>query len=579
MNRILNWLKQYNTPVSTNGFGVFRMAFSLFLLLLIYHVFYFRPLIFNTIPHIAPNPFPAKLFLSIWVVVVSLLLVGWQTKIVALINYIFVVIATFSFSNSGCGSFNDDLLRIGGFLMIIMPVGKSYSVDGIYHTLKYGQRPSNQTTQFYYLAALFVSLGLMYFASSFTKIYSPVWNNGLGLWIPSVMPHNKWHGITFYLNWKWAHIAINYVTIAWEFGLIFALFYKKVRPYAAWIGVFFHLGIAAIFPFPLLSFGPIPFYLLFIGEGFWSKFNPKQIEISINPNLLKHNALARLINGINPNTTILHQHTNYILINQTQYNNNWSAAKVALKHSTIGKFIAPFLRFELIRLFIDFIVEDVIQLQTPNPNYKPFINPKTRYGLLLIFCIGLFSVQTFYSSYHFYSRVKGGVNYTAVKKFYVVRRDISDYSLKPSNLFRTLFGLNARGVFLDHSMLGDKTVFAVTQTKPNGEVVWLPFFDENGYCKSMNINLAWSKYSFNSVSSGTIPNPNELEKALWFWATKNNIKTDSLDFNILRRTYHFPSVYQENYHQTLIKQPWIPEGTATFRKGKFNYLPIDSLAH
>ena len=39
------------------------------------------------------------------------------------------------------------------------------------------------------------------------------------------------------------------------------------------------------------------------------------------------------------------------------------------------------------------------------------------------------------------------------------------------------------------------------------------------------MNLAWSKYTFNSVCSGTIPNPKELEKLIWLWANKNNIKT------------------------------------------------------
>lgn len=577
MNRIINWLKQYDTPVSTSGFAIFRISFSLFLLVLIGSIYYYRPLIFNTIPNIAPNPFPAKLFLSIWAVVVFGLMLGWQTRTMAIINYLFVVITAFSFSNSGCGSFNDDLLRIGSFLLIIMPAKQSFSIDNVLHTVKYGQRLSNQTSYWNYLAALFVSLGLMYWASSLTKIYSPMWNKGLGLWIPSVMPHNKWHGITFYLNWQWAHVVANYITIIWEFGLIFALFFKKIRPYAAWIGVIFHLVIASIFPFPLLCFGPIPFYLLFVNDKFWQRFKMKSVEITINPNKPKQNAFARLILGLN-NNTIVHHHTqNNIIINQTEFDNNWLAARAGLKSSILGKLIAHFLKFELIRLFIDFLLEDVIKLQMPEQAPTPQINKKIRYGMLGIFCFGLLSVQTFYSSYHFYSRIKGGVTTVELKKFYAVRKDISDYSLKPSNLFRTLFGLNARGVFLDHSLSGSKTVFAVVQKQPNGDTLWLPFFDQTGYCKNLNMNLAWSKYTFNSVCSGTIPNPKELEKVLWFWATKNNIKTDSLDFTILKRTYHFPSTFQKDYHQLLIKQPWVEEGNVTWRKGKYTYTPLDSL--
>ena len=577
MNRVINWLKQYDTPVSTVGFAVFRITFSMFLLVLISSIYYNRPIIFNTIPYIALNPFPAKLFLSIWALVVLSLMIGWQTRTVAIINYLFVVIAAFTFSNSGCGSFNDDLMRIGSFLLIIMPAKQSYSIDHVLHSIKYGQRPSNQTSYWNYLAALFVSLGLMYWASSLTKIYSPMWNKGLGLWIPSVMPHNKWHGLTFYLNWKWAHITANYLTMAWEFGLIFALFFKKIRPYAAWIGVIFHMVLASIFPFPLLCFGPIPFYLLFVNDTFWQKIKPKHIQITINPNIQKQRALARLILGLNSTTTILNHNQFNININQSEYNSGWLAAKAAFQTSWFGKIIAFFIGFELVRLFIDFILEDVITLQTQEQTPQPIISEKIRYGMLGIFCFGLLSVQTFYSSYHFYSRIKGGVTVNELKKFYAIRKDISDYSLKPSNLFRTLFGLNARGVFLDHSLSGSKTVFAVVQKQVNGDTLWLPFFNAKGYCMNMNMNLAWSKYTFNSVCSGTIPNPQELEKALWFWANINNIKTDSLDFAILKRTYYFPSTYQKDYHQQLINQSWVPEGNVTWRKGKYTYTPLDSI--
>ncbi|MFN3446568.1 MAG: hypothetical protein ACK44D_12570, partial [Bacteroidia bacterium] len=89
MNRVINWLKQYDTPVSTGGFAVFRITLSLFLLVLISSIYYYRPIIFNTIPHIAPNPFPAKLFLSMWALVVLGLMIGWQTRVVAVINYLF----------------------------------------------------------------------------------------------------------------------------------------------------------------------------------------------------------------------------------------------------------------------------------------------------------------------------------------------------------------------------------------------------------------------------------------------------------------------------------------------------------
>ena len=118
--------------------------------------------------------------------------------------------------------------------------------------------------------------------------------------------------------------------------------------------------------------------------------------------------MARLISGLN-NHTVVHHHTlKNIIINQTEYVNNWLAASAVLKSSLVGKLIALFLHFELFRLIIDFILEEVIKLQNPEQSPQPIISEKIRYGVLGIFCFGLLSVQTFYSSYHFYRRGSHG---------------------------------------------------------------------------------------------------------------------------------------------------------------------------
>ncbi|TAE87023.1 MAG: hypothetical protein EAY81_04725 [Bacteroidetes bacterium] len=577
MTKIQSFLKQLDGTVSNKGFALFRITFALFLLAFISHITYYRPLIFNTIPVLAPNPFPAKLFLSIWLVAVAGLLVGWQTRIAAIVNYIFVVLAAFSFSNSGSGSFNDDLLRIGSFLLIIMPVQKAWSIDVVTYTLSYGVRPAAQTSKLNYLGAVFVSLGLMYWASSLTKLYSPMWSKGMGLWIPAVMPYNKWHGISFYLNQKWLMMAANYFTVIWEMLFLFFLFTNKWRHYFLLAGVFFHLVIAAIFPFPLLCFGPIPFYLLFIPDSFWLKFSPKPLLIGLNPNDKRHVFFARVLTGLHAATQLSYNNTGKLLINNQAFNSNWQAVTFALKTTFVGRLLGWLVTIELIKLLALAVANRFIQFEGSNKHPVQLLTETFKRQAFLVFCVTLFCVQAFYSSYHLVSRINGGVTVEGMKKYYHIRKDITDFSLKPSNLFRTLFGLNARGVFLDHSNMGTKTVFAITHTDKNGNKTWLPYFNEKGYCLGLNMNLAWSKYSFNSVCSGTIPNPMELEKTLWFWADRYHIKLDSLDLEVVKRTYQFPEHFEYNYHQKLVNQPWLPEGKVMWRKGKYYYHPIDTL--
>lgn len=578
MSSIFKNIRTYlNQPVHTSGFAAFRIGFAMFLLVFIAHVTYFKPLIFNTIPVIAPNPVPANLFLGFWACAAFALLLGFKTRFAALLNYVLVIIAAYTFSSSGCGSFNDDLLRIGSFLMLIMPVSGNASIDSVIYELKYGVKPNRNTTQLTIIAFLFVSLGLMYWASSLTKLYSPMWTKGLGLWIPSVMPYNKWHNVDFYLNQKWAMMACSYFTVVWEFLFIFSLFSKKLRPYFAWLGIIFHIVLALIFPFPLICFGPLPFYFVLIPHSFWMRFSKKPLQIALNPTIKSQLFFSRIISAFHPQVTITAHPSTQISINNQPFASNWQAAIVAIKKTYVGLLLFWLVKIKTIRLLLLFIANDVINLSQISQSKLQLISPNLKRQALIVFSLALLFMQTFYSSYHLYSRAKGAITTEEYKKYYHVRKDITDFSLKPSNLFRTLFGLNARGVFLDHSNLGKKTVFAIVKRKPNGTLVFLPFFSPQGYCLGFNLNLSWSKYSFNSVCSGTIPNPFELEKVIWFWAKKRHVKLDSLDLYILKREYQFPKAFEENYHQKLIDQPWEHEGMVTWRKGKFKYHSRDSL--
>lgn len=577
MNKILNRLLQKEEMGSSKSFAAFRIGLSAYLLVFISQLVYFRPVIFNTIPDLSYNPFPAKLFLAIWLLAAGLLLIGWQTRLSAVINYVFTVIATFSFSNSGCGSFNDDLLRIGSFLLIVMPVSRNFSIDAVVRNIKYGPQTPKQTSSLYYLAALFVSLGLMYFASSLTKLYSPMWGSGLGLWIPASMPYNKWHSVSFFLDVELLMKVTNYITVLWEFLFIFMLFSKKWRGLFALVGVGFHLGIALIFPFPLLCFGPIPFYFLFISDRFWHRFRQKPFSITINDKNKRHLVLASVMQALNRRTIVYKYHEHGILIDHHSFTDSWTAAITGLQKTLPGRLFAWLLRFQFIRLLVKAVVDDAIGINIARPG--ELMTTALKRWALAVFCIMLACVQLFYSSYHLVSRINGGVTVKELKNYYHIRKDIQDFSLKPSNLFRTLFGLNARGVFLDHSNMGTKTVFAVVHVNRNNDTTWLPYFDQNGYCLNMNLNLVWSKYSFNSVCSGTVPNPLELQKVLWFWAHEKQVSTDSLDLQVLKRTYIFPVQFEKGYYQRLSNQPWEWEGTAGWRKGKFSYqqvAPADS---
>lgn len=581
LSKIETWANKFDTPTNNIGFALFRISFAMFLLAFIYQVNYFRPLVFHSFPAISPSPFPAKLFLLCWFAAAFLVLIGFKTRFAALINYCCIILATFTFSNSGCGTFNDDLLRIGGLIVLFFPTHKQCSVDALWQAWYDGKGYSKTTSKLNYLSALFISLGLMYWASSITKLFSPIWQHGLGLWIPAVMPHNKWNNFSLFLNQKGVMMAINYITIIWEVFFIAAIFNKRWAWLFAATGIFFHLCIASIFPFWFLCFGPLPFYFLFVHKKPREESKENQYIVYLNLQLKRQLALARLVKLVNKQVVVYHQNDYLIHMEGKSYENSWQAAKALLNNSIPGKLIGSVLQVEFFRLLAKWLVDDVLVILPEGASIQENrrIHYETQKSSLILGTLILFCVQAFYTTHHLY---KNWNKKTAIqdltKKEFHVRKSIEDASLKPSNLFRTLFGLNARGLFLDHSSVGNKVMFAVTMKSASGENIWLPYFNHDGFVGTYNMNQMWSLYSFTAVCSGTIPNPKELEKTLTFWANKNRVNTDSLDLTVLRRIYYFPAAFEPNYLEKQKQLPWTVEGHVQWRKGVFSYHSMDSTA-
>lgn len=565
---LLNKITKAEQQVSTKPFAWFRITFSLFVLLLIADMAHYRFLVFEAIPHISFNPFPVQLFLFIWSVIALLLLTGTFTRLAAVVHYALMVFITFYFRNTGVASFNDDLLKIGSLLLIFMPVHHNYSVDALIHTLRFGNRPSKTTSSLYYLASAIVSIGLLYWASSITKFMSPMWLKGLGLWIPANMPYNKWHGISNYLDMHWLMFGLNYLTMAWELVFVFAIFFSQLRKWVAIIGIGFHLGIAIIFPFPLFCLGPLPFYFLILFNK--SKPIPITTQVGFNPSNKYHIYFVRLMLALNPNIQVYESLTESLMLNQKE-----ASYITILQTCTFGKIIAGILQFEFIKLLVWYIIYNWFNNNPAPSEPRKLLSAPFKRGLLTVFCLMLISVQAFYTIYHINSRIKAGPTRKEVLKFYKEPKGIIDVSLKPSNMFRTLFGLNARGVFLDHSNTGMKNVFAIVRISPK-DTFWLPYFNQKGYAQYDNMNMAWSRYSFNNVCKGPFPLPKEIHKVLWVWMQHHKHSTKQMEFTILRRTYFFPTEFEKGYHQRLIQQPWETVATAGWRNHKFYYHLTDS---
>jgi hypothetical protein len=582
MDKLLTFFKRFDFPVSTHSLGLFRITYALYNLGLLIQLYLNWQLYFDNIPPYSISLFPVKLGLLLWSLANVFLAAGFFTRYAALANYILVVLMVAYFPNLSISSFNDDLLRIGGFLLIVLPAGKSFSIDTVIRKINLNK--TNQTTSYlYYLLALVVSLGLLYFGSGVTKLFSPIWQQGIGLWVPAVMPSYKWNRFSFFVDTQWLMYTLNYVVIVFELAFTGLLFFKKTHRYIALLGIGFHLGIALLFPFYFVSFGPILYYILLIPDSWWKRRDAKPysktpMEIHFNPS---HTASLHAIQLLNAFGSSKHYHfTEDNKLAAPLFGNQpgWKGFCVALRKRPLLIPLYWLLQLESMRNLAEYASEEWLTQQF---QVETLVRGNHRFKRFAFFVLiaGLCGIQLLTLGYHTYTTLKADKQKLAI---YLKKRiALQDFSTKPSNLARTFFGINSRGLFLDHAFTGSKTVFALAQLKDSTES-WLPIFTKEGYCRSDNRSFSWHKLSFQYLSyNQTQPDTTGLKKYSLLWAQHRQIPLENLQIRVYRRIYPCPTAYEVGYLDKMLDLPWDTVGIIHWNHSHFSYenLQPDTVFH
>jgi len=421
----------------------------------------------------------------------------------------------------------------------------------------------------------------LYFGSGFTKLFSPLWQKGIGLWVPAVLPSYKWNGFHFFVDYKWLMYFLNYLVIAFELFFVVFLFHKKSHPYLAFIGIAFHIVITFLFPFVYLSLGPIVFYSLFLPASFWDwllgKFQSKnKITIQFNPLKTKHQQGIELLKAIDLNNQFLFIENSQIHQFEHEKNIGFDGFVQALRNKILLRPLIPILRSISIKNLVYYISENWLPQQLKTQTVQVTALHFKRFAFFT-FIAALCFAQTLTLTYHTYTAIKADKQKLAM---YLKKRiSIQDFSTKPSNLARTFFGINSRGVFLDHAFTGTKTVFALAYLNTDSTEKWLPVFNKEGFCESDNIGLPWHKLTFKYFGkSQTEPNRKGLEKYTWLWASNNHISPTNISIRVYRRIYNCPTEYEYGYLTKQIEMPWDTVGIIHWKDSVFIYQQLDKKA-
>ncbi len=274
MTKIPNFFrKAYKKKIDASGLAVFRVLYGIVLLCDIVQLFYFRHLIFDEIPYLKPAEISYDIPLILWMLTVIFLIFGLFTRKSAIINYIFslVFIATIS-----SYEYHMYYIYMGiNFLLIFVKTNKVFSLDRLIEKLKYSNtrfnyEPSRETSVLNYFILILLGIGFTYFDSVFYKFSSPLWLQGLGVWLPSSVPQITHVNLTWILNQKWLMLFLGYVTLIFETIFILTFYRKYWRVPLLVIGIGLHVGIMLFFPIPRFGLGMIALYLLMVPVSFWS---------------------------------------------------------------------------------------------------------------------------------------------------------------------------------------------------------------------------------------------------------------------------------------------------------------------
>ena len=522
LTKIFNKGKRcYKKKVDGIGLAIFRIFYSIVLLLEIGQLFYFRHLVYDKIPYLEVSEIEFAIPLLLWALSVFFILVGYQTRIAALINYILSLVCIGTISSYEYHMF---YAYMGiNFLLIFIPVSRCISLDSLLSRFSYTDfyskpKSKEEVSILSYYLILLVGVGFVYFDSILFKLVSENWMSGLGMWLPANLPMITHFDSSWMMNQKSVVLFLGYFTIVFEFLFIFLFWFKKFRVPLFIIGMGLHLGILIEFPIPWFALGMIAVYLLLVPNSFWRKyiFKKKKIVLIYLESFFRKTPLKYIINKVenSPNKV-------------TQINTSYDDFKFNL-------IMASFVSLILMQIMVSYSSPLIIKF-----------------------------------------RKEAGFHNTSLD--ILIRKCSSGTKM----ISHRLLGITNHGVFMDNHFDNYNHIIAITYENNDGAEEWLPIIRQDGTVGNYLYGFNWVKWSWR-VNAPDIENKN-LEKGIRdftaFWAEKNQVDLIQARFNILVKRIEIPEEWKKDFLKNQMKKPWIKGGSVEWINYNFvaNIKEIESM--
>jgi predicted DCC family thiol-disulfide oxidoreductase YuxK len=612
--------KLYDKKISGFGLSIFRIAYSLVLLAEICQFYFFRHLMFDKIPYIEKAEISFEIPIAIWGIAVFFILIGLFTRTASIINYLMTVILI---GTIGTYEYHVFSVYCGvNFLLMFLPVSRNLSLDRLlvkykYSNARFTYNPPTEVSVLAYYVPVFVAIALIYFDSVFFKFASPMWQSGLGLWLPSAIPQTAFIPLNWLMNQKYLVIGLGYLTLLFETVFLFTFFRKKWRVPLLIIGMGLHIGILVCYPIPWFALGMCSLYLLMVPVSWWEKLFGQKKENAPKMTFY-YDGECPLCNR----TKITVQHfdrcgkidfktVQYFSeqdpllngISQDDLLNNVHSVRNGKVYKGIDTYIQVLdciwctkplgwlLRipgiYHLEKKVYVFIAKNrnTERCTEENCGYTPpAVPPKEetlkilqnytlkdlKTGLVttgLSILILLQIIVSYNSPVPKQLRAKIGLENN------FVNRTLEEISSTVANITSTFLGITRHGVFLDGHFRGyDHLISVVYSDKKSNQEIWLPITDKDGTPGDYLWGTNWAKWTFR-VNNPYI-NQGNLEKGIRdftaFWAAKNGIDLNDATFIIKLKKVETTNHWEKDFLKRQMEQPWQDIGVAVWKGNQYS---------
>ncbi len=278
--------------------GLFRIAFAALMLKeALYHIFVAGMwysdagmLPVRLLPRVSPttptlmsgltDTWMVVAFFAVWAIVALLLLVGWQTRLMSLLNLVLLVSVVNRNQLVVTGA--DGVMQALAFWSLFVPLGRCYSLDA-------RRRPSQPrpTTYAFPVRMLQLQFALVYILTTIFKMQGQTWTSGSALYMAMQV---RMHAFPL-ADWLLLNASTNilrlltYIALGIEGAFAVLVFAPVFQPYlrraGLILGVLLHVGIGVVMNVPNFPFVMMSSYLMLLDSGWMDWIDQRLRSVNI----------------------------------------------------------------------------------------------------------------------------------------------------------------------------------------------------------------------------------------------------------------------------------------------------------